>query len=257
MVALGGVFFAFACPFYSYTNYTFLERIIFWIPPFAVAFVTIAISHSIVLHGFGVKNIVVGRFATYFIFSFLFTPLLYTFFEFGPLINQGAEISIWLVGSWVLLTAGLGTWAFAIMNPERLMPIVEGVEPETKSKKPRLLRRLDLKADDVAITRLTVNDHYVVVGLSDDTEQRLLMRLSDAVNEMDDTSGFITHRSHWVSQAHVVGMVYEDKREMLRLTTGVHVPISRTYRPVLAAAGFLPKAKPQRVVPLKHKSPAE
>ena len=107
----------------------------------------------------------------------------------------------------------------------------------------RLFRRLGLCDMQVLITRLMVNDHYVLVGISDGSEQRLLMRLSDAIAEMDDVGGFIAHRSYWVSRMHVKDLVLEGKHEMLELPTGVRIPISRTYRPVLVAAGVIPAAK--------------
>jgi hypothetical protein len=79
---------------------------------------------------------------------------------------------------------------------------------------PRLFRRLGLCEMQVSITRLTGNIHYVLVGISDGSEQLLLMRLSDAIAEMDDMRSLITHRLHWVSQTHVKGLVLEGNREM-------------------------------------------
>ena len=246
MVGLGCVFFALARPFDSSAGMSFGDRLSFWIPLFVFAFATIAVSHGIVVHGMRVQNLVAARIASYLVFSGIFTPLIYGFLLFGNVKLGIDDVSFSVLASWVLMTAGICTWVFALMNPERVLAIVNEDIAEDKSAPPRLLLRLCRSDDDtVEITRLTVNDHYVVVGLTDGTEQRLLMRLADAIAEMDDVQGYTTHRSHWVSRSHVVGVVFEGKREMLELSSGVRVPISRTYRPVLVAAGVIPVAKQQ------------
>ena len=89
------------------------------------------------------------------------------------------------------------------------------------------------------VVRLTVNDHYVAVYLDDGTDHRLLMRLADAVAEMDGVPGFCTHRSHWVSQRHISRRTREDSRDYLLMTGDVRVPISKTYLKNVVAAGFV------------------
>ena len=252
-ILLGCIFFAFAGPFGSFSELGILDRMLFWGPVFVFAFVMLATSHAVTIHLMNVSGLVKQRLTTYLLFSAFFTPLLYGFLMAGPVRWGGQDASFAILSSWVLLTAGTCTAVFAIMNPNAVFayPEEDQDEPETP---PRLFRRLGRCASQVSVTRLTVNDHYVLVGLSDGSEQRLLMRLSDAIAEMDDETGFITHRSHWVSQRHVKGVVFEGRREMLELTTGVRVPISRTYRPVLAAAGVVPEAKELTVPPSKLQS---
>ena len=103
---------------------------------------------------------------------------------------------------------------------------------------PQLYDRLVDKTS-AGIIRLAVNDHFVEVFLDDGTTQRLRMRLSDAVREMDHAPGFCTHRSHWVSRTHIVKAVKEDGREFVVLTDGAKVPVSKTYRENVQAAGFV------------------
>lgn len=103
--------------------------------------------------------------------------------------------------------------------------------------RPRLFDRLPGSVTG-KIMRLTVNDHYVVVVLDNGAEYRILMRLTDAIREMEGVSGFYTHRSHWVSHAHVTGRLREGQRDYLLLSDGARVPISKTYQPDVAAAGF-------------------
>ena len=87
--------------------------------------------------------------------------------------------------------------------------------------------------------RLTVDDHYVDVYLDDGTQHRVLMRLTDAIREMDGAPGFCTHRSHWVSATHIRRAIKQRNREFVVLNDGTQVPVSKTYREDVLAAGFL------------------
>ena len=106
---------------------------------------------------------------------------------------------------------------------------------------PRLARRLE-GASAAPIVHLTVDDHYVEITQSDGTRHRLLMRFSDAVDEMDGVDGFCVHRSHWVRKSAIREAWREKGRDLLRLSTGQVVPVSKTYRPNLVAAGILAEA---------------
>ena len=169
---------------------------------------------------FAKRSLVQRRFIAFFAFLGVFSPIIYTFLNMGPVTWGGADVSFAILSSWVFLTVGTSTALFALINLEKVVIAFNEDAPTDTILPPRLFRRLGLCEMQVSITRLTVNDHYVLVGISDGSEQRLLMRLSDAIAEMDDVGGFITHRSHWVSQTHVKGLVLEGKREMLELTTG-------------------------------------
>lgn len=111
-----------------------------------------------------------------------------------------------------------------------------------RQQNPALLPRLYSRLPEVGperITRLTVKDHYVHVCLDNGIEHRLLMRFADAVNEMDGAPGFCTHRSHWVSKCAAVRAERRGHKEILVLDCGLEVPVSKTYRNNLVAAGFL------------------
>ena len=251
-IFFGCLFFAFAGPFGSFSNLSTVERMIFWVPVFVAAFVIVAIIHATLIRVMPEKAVIRRRILGYLLFSSLFTPMIYGFILSGPVSWGGADLSFAMLASWVLLTAGSCTAVLSILNPDPISAQgqqADDPDAQPKIEPPRLFRRLGKCANAVAVTRLTVNDHYVLVGLSDGSEQRLLMRLSDAIAEMDEEAGFITHRSHWVSQRFVKGPYFDGRREMLELTTGVRVPVSRTYRPVLVAAGVLPEAKELTVPP--------
>ena len=104
--------------------------------------------------------------------------------------------------------------------------------------RPRLYARLP-DVGEQTIIRVTVQDHYVEVWVSDGVPHRLRMRFSDAVNEMDDADGFCVHRSHWIARDALTGAVKVGAKEFAVLTTGERIPISKTYRASVVSAGFL------------------
>ncbi|MFT5065023.1 MAG: hypothetical protein ACI9TA_000632 [Reinekea sp.] len=113
------------------------------------------------------------------------------------------------------------------------------VAPKPKAiKLPRLYDRLP-EPGTARVSRLTVDDHYTKVYMSDGTCSRLLMRFADAVNEMDNADGFCSHRSHWVARSYLVSATKRGTREFIALHDGTEVPVSKTYRQAVVDAGLL------------------
>lgn len=113
----------------------------------------------------------------------------------------------------------------------------ESRKPPEAPPQPRLARRL---SDEVRgeILRLSGRDHHVEVITRNGCET-LRLRLSDAIEEMEPVKGICTHRSHWVALAAVATVERESGGKLfLRLTNGERVPVSRTYRPRVEAAGL-------------------
>lgn len=114
-----------------------------------------------------------------------------------------------------------------------------GAAPHQREEapQPRLLDRLrpELCAP---ILRLEAEGHYVIV-VTERGVERLRMRLTDAIREMDPVEGFCTHRSHWVTKSAVTQAGTEQGRPVLSLSNGDVVPVSRKYQPDLDAAGLL------------------
>lgn len=103
---------------------------------------------------------------------------------------------------------------------------------------PSILKRLPMEKRG-ALLSLSVDDHYVEVVTSNGREL-LLMRLSDAMNEVGDTPGLQVHRSHWVALAAITSARREGAKAILTLQDGREIPASRTYVPALKEAGILP-----------------
>jgi hypothetical protein len=85
---------------------------------------------------------------------------------------------------------------------------------------------------------IEVEDHYLRVHTNLGSDL-LLFRLSDAVAELDPMIGRQVHRSYWVARRGVASIERDGSRTRIVLTTGVQIPVSRTYLPALREAGWL------------------
>ena len=84
---------------------------------------------------------------------------------------------------------------------------------------------------------LEMQDHYLVVHHACGSEM-ILCRMEDAARELDGL-GLRVHRSWWVAADAVEGSDREGQRTLLRLTDGRRVPVGRSFRADLKAAGWL------------------
>lgn len=75
---------------------------------------------------------------------------------------------------------------------------------------------------------LQAQDHYILVVTRTGSEM-ILMRLSDAIEELGAHKGIQTHRSWWVAEKHIVNTGTENGKKYIHLTNGQKIPISRTY----------------------------
>lgn len=89
-----------------------------------------------------------------------------------------------------------------------------------------------------AILALGVEDHYVRVHTAGRSEM-LLMRLSDAIGEMEGVDGMRTHRSWWVAREAVRTTRRDGRNLRLVLHNGLEVPVSRTSVAKLKQLGWI------------------
>ena len=76
---------------------------------------------------------------------------------------------------------------------------------------------------------ITAQDHYLEVVARDGSEM-LLMRIGDAVAELEAYDGLQIHRSHWVAKDAVVGNRRQDGRLYLKLANDRELPVSRSFQ---------------------------
>lgn len=102
---------------------------------------------------------------------------------------------------------------------------------------PRFVDRLPSKLRGAEIYAVEAEDHYLRVH-TDRGSDLILMRLYDAVEELEGIEGAQTHRSWWVARNAVVGVERSDGRATFALRNGVRAPVSRTYARALRAEGW-------------------
>jgi hypothetical protein len=102
---------------------------------------------------------------------------------------------------------------------------------------PRFLDRLPPRLRGGALYAVEAQDHYLRLHTSRGSDL-ILMRLSDAIAELEGLAGARTHRSWWVARDAVQGADRSDARVSLRLPDGLIAPVSRTYVRDLREAGW-------------------
>jgi DNA-binding LytR/AlgR family response regulator len=102
---------------------------------------------------------------------------------------------------------------------------------------PRFLDRLPPRLKGAALYAVEADDHYLRLH-TDRGSDLILMRLADAVAELEGLEGAQTHRSWWVARAGVESGRREGGRAVLTLKSGTEAPVSRTYVRALREEGW-------------------
>jgi hypothetical protein len=90
---------------------------------------------------------------------------------------------------------------------------------------------------------LQMEDHYVRVHTAGGRSHMVLATLAQAMAARGEAAGLRVHRSWWVAEGAVAGVVADGRKLRLILTTGVEAPVARSAVAAVRGAGWLePKA---------------
>jgi DNA-binding LytR/AlgR family response regulator len=103
---------------------------------------------------------------------------------------------------------------------------------------PKFLERLPLRLRGAEVWAVEAEDHYLRLHTSKG-QDLILMRLADAVAELDGIEGAQVHRSWWVARDAIVDAKRGDGRATLTLKDGAEVPVSRTYAGEIREKGWI------------------
>jgi hypothetical protein len=102
---------------------------------------------------------------------------------------------------------------------------------------PKFFSRLPPKLSGADVFAVEAEDHYLRLHTSKG-QDLILMRLSDAIVELEGIEGAQTHRSWWVARAAIVSSERAEGRATLTLSDGTEAPVSRSYLKPLREAGW-------------------
>ncbi|HEY0648302.1 LytTR family DNA-binding domain-containing protein [Phenylobacterium sp.] len=113
-----------------------------------------------------------------------------------------------------------------------------GRETHATAKPPKFLERLPLKLRGAEVWAVEAEDHYLRLHTSKG-QDLILLRLADAVTELEGIEGAQVHRSWWVARDAIADARRGDGRATLTLKDGSEVPVSRTYAGLLRERGWI------------------
>jgi len=147
------------------------------------------------------------------------------------------ELGLWEV--WDVLPATLATTAALIVLAFLVQSraAVETHEAPKGAPPPRFLSRLPAGLAGAELLAVEAEDHYLRLHTSRG-DDLILMRLADALVELEGIEGARTHRSWWVARHAVASAERAEGRATLTLAGGLKAPVSRAYVKPLREAGW-------------------
>lgn len=134
--------------------------------------------------------------------------------------------SAFLTILWDVLLVCVGSSILGVLVNRRVQVTEASPTP------PKFLERLPLKLRGAEVWAVEAEDHYLRLHTSKG-QDLILMRLSDAVAELEGIEGAQVHRSWWVARDAIADARRGDGRATLTLKDGSRVPVSRTYAAML------------------------
>lgn len=116
----------------------------------------------------------------------------------------------------------------------RIVVVEAGAAPSA----PKFMGRLPFRLREAELYAVEAEDHYLRVRTSLGSDL-ILMRLSDAIEELQGLDGVQTHRSWWVARSGIADVKRTESRAVLTLKDGAEAPVSRTHARALRQAGWL------------------
>ncbi|MBC7770066.1 MAG: LytTR family transcriptional regulator DNA-binding domain-containing protein [Phycisphaerales bacterium] len=140
----------------------------------------------------------------------------------------------YLFGAVLVISAAMTAIMMLASQPGR----VTHAPPAGATASPvRFLERLPPKLMGAAIYAVSSEDHFLRLHTSKGSDL-ILMRLADAIGELEGLEGAQTHRSWWVAREAVESARREGDRLVLALKGGAEAPVSRPNVKALRDAGW-------------------
>lgn len=139
-----------------------------------------------------------------------------------------------LYGPVLIISVAMTAIIIVVGQPGR---VTHAPAPDAPPVRARFLDRLPAKLKGAVIYAVSSEDHYLRLHTSKGADL-ILMRLSDAITELEGLEGAQTHRSWWVARDAVEGARRDGDKVFLTLKGGVEAPVSRPNVRPLREAGW-------------------
>jgi len=153
----------------------------------------------------------------------------------GRLDWQGYSNLLWQV--WPILLAVLIVLALVKRSPILKVETRTVFAPPLPEAEASFRLRLSAKRRSARLLAVQAHDHYLIVH-TDAGEEMITLRFADALADLALAHGWQVHRSWWVCADAVEAVRWQRGIGEMRLVGGMTVPVSRTYGPVVKAAGW-------------------
>ncbi len=229
-----------AGPFGTYPTFDLAHRLLFWAVNIGLCLVLGAMMRALVYGVMGLRRTPAGSALIALILALTLPVFIYGSIRLllGPAYSSAPshlELSLFVFCTSLGISAyraATGAEVASLPAP----PPPTSVPAPAPAPLPRLIRRLPPERRGALIS-LSVRDHYVDVATSRGRVS-LLLRLGDAVEEVDGVDGAQVHRSHWVAWGAVAGVERAAGKLALVMQDGSRVPVSKPYRDLVEARGF-------------------
>lgn len=207
---------------YNTSSLPYFNRFVFWTATMIVGCIATGLSAPWIFNKLLLGRPVVLPLITLTLFISIPVTLVIAGFDH----NYGLDWTgyVWLLQYRyvVVISAILIFGGYYVVKTQGLIP----TEKEDAAEK--FMQRLPNEYRQAQLYAISSQDHYLNV-ITDMGSTLILMRLSDAMKELETVSGMQTHRSWWVVTSSVTTTKRVSGKLQLELKSGDVVPVSRTY----------------------------
>jgi hypothetical protein len=151
-------------------------------------------------------------------------------------VSAGVDLDIKQIGPFASGTFMVSAVMATIFTFLHQAPPQTHAKPDDNAP-PRFLDRLPLKLRGSQIYAVSAEDHYLRIHTSRGSDM-ILMRLSDAIAELDGIEGSQVHRSWWVARDAIEAVARGEGKAVFTLKGGTQAPVSRTFAKALREDGW-------------------
>lgn len=233
-----GLLLALIGPFGTFADLNLVQRLVYWVGIFIANGLQVLGALLLVLWRFGQRWPPVAIGATAGLLASIPATGQVHLLELWMRPWQGRDL-LTTFGNVLLLTEAITiTIVMVRSHMVRLKaPVKVEIGAPPAERGDALMKRIKPEARGELLA-LEMEDHYLRVHTNNGNDL-ILHRLSDALDEVAGLDGLQVHRSYWVARAAVQAVERDGRRLALVLKNGLKVPVSRNNVAALKSAGWV------------------